>query len=75
MSANNESLIDRLKRQFPLNAGYQENGACLLPLSLDNFWSNFLADECKLSWIEFWQQCCEGRETMITEWSASNIPS
>ncbi len=70
-----ESVVDRLRQQIQLNTGYQESGACVLPVSLEGFWTHFLADGSKLNWVSFWLEAMQGKETMATEWSPNEIPN
>ena len=47
----------------------------MLPVSLEGFWTHFLADGSKLNWVSFWLESMQGKETMATEWSPNEIPN
>jgi hypothetical protein len=44
-------------------------------VSLEGFWTNFLQDGSKLNWVPFWLEVMQAKDTMATNWSASDIPS
>ena len=70
-----ESLIENLRRTIQLNKDLTESGAIVLPVSLEGFWAHFLQDGSKLNWVEFWLQAMQAKDTMATDWSASDIPN
>jgi len=67
--------VKNLKQKIPLNSGYEELGTTVIPVSLDDFWKHYLADDADLSWTKFRKQSYKAWNTMQTKWSTSPIPS
>ncbi len=72
MSVNS---MKRLKAAIPLNSGYSELGSVVIPVSLEDYWKHFLADDADLSWTKFRVKAMKAWNTMSTHWSTSPIPN
>jgi hypothetical protein len=67
--------VQNLKQKIPLNSGYKELGSAVIPVSLDDFWKYYLADNADLSWTKFRVKGMKAWNTMSTKWSTSPIPN
>jgi len=48
---------------------------CVLPVSLEQFWTSFLQDQAPLGWIELWMKIMKVKEASATNWSPDDIPN